>query len=168
MIRPDGWTELYGRSWSPVVADGITSPAPELMIHLAAFSNLYAHPELDSPLVREQAFRSIVDHLWGKESRFEFIWHPWADEMLKLACSQRYLGVAGCASCVSGDTEMLDPITGGKPTIKSLCDNDIQPWVMTLNGPLSAGRPAASLAPGPVKNPGEVMKSTLFTNFILS
>jgi len=99
MIRPDGWTELYGRSWSPVMSsDGIPSPAPELMIHLAAFSNVYAHPELDSPLVREQSFRSIVDHLWGKESRFEFIWHPWADEMLKLACSQRYLGVAGCAS----------------------------------------------------------------------
>ena len=92
------WVRKYGREWAPIVHGGHEYPAPDLMIDLAAFANLDGIPELASPDIKEQAFRGVVEALWHKGSNFEFIWHPWAERMLKAACRERYLGVAGCAS----------------------------------------------------------------------
>lgn len=50
-------------------------------------------------------FKRIVQHLWGKDSRKQFIWHPWADDMNEEACRHHYLGVSGSGS--SGKTDFF-------------------------------------------------------------
>lgn len=51
-------------------------------------------------------FRKAVDLLWNQpNSNKNFIWHPWAEEMLDAVCANKYLAVGGCAS--SGKTDFF-------------------------------------------------------------
>ncbi len=54
-------------------------------------------------LGKAEHFRRIVRALWPKGSSKEFIWHPWADEMLEEACRYQYVSTTGCGS--SGKTD---------------------------------------------------------------
>jgi hypothetical protein len=51
-------------------------------------------------------FRKCVDFLWNHPgSSKQFIWHPWAEEMLDASIREQYLAVGGCAS--SGKTDFF-------------------------------------------------------------
>jgi hypothetical protein len=51
-------------------------------------------------------FRNAVDLLWNHpNSNKQFVWHPWAEEMLARVCEEKYLSVGGCAS--SGKTDFF-------------------------------------------------------------
>ena len=122
----------YGKKFPPGTND--------LTIELYAFRHQLM-PE-QGGLGPFQHFKNAVDLLWNRKgSTRRFIWSPWAEEMIREACDNQYLGVAGCASCVSGETRMLDPVTGEEPTIRELCEQKRRPTVMTLNGPVVADVP---------------------------
>lgn len=70
-----------------------------------------------------------------------FIRDPWAERIVNAICYNNWVGIAGCAGCVSGDTRILNPITGERPTIEWLHENRVAPIVMTLNGPRRASEP---------------------------
>lgn len=78
---------------------------------LAIARHAFIYPELalksNDPQVRELRkqdwFKYIVAVFWGPKAPKQFIWHPWAEEMLEEACSQKELGLSGCAS--SGKTD---------------------------------------------------------------
>lgn len=84
---------------------------------------------------RETLFKRIADKMMPKH----FEWHEWTDKTTKVLCNNQIIGLPGC--CVSGNTRILDPITGTSPTIKWLYDNEISPIVMTLYGAIKAGVP---------------------------
>lgn len=70
-------------------------------------AELYAFREGLTPeeggLGKFQHFKNVSEILWGPKSSKHFIWHPWAEDMIKLACEYDYLAVAGCAN--SGKSE---------------------------------------------------------------
>jgi hypothetical protein len=52
-------------------------------------------------------FRRTVDLLWNNpddQTSRNFIWSPWAEDMIYEACEERYLSIAGCASSGKSDT----------------------------------------------------------------
>lgn len=73
------------------------------------------------------------------------VWNEWTEDILRDCITEKgeknFIGFAGCSSCVSGDTRILDPTTWEQPTIQSLAENGIEPWVMTLDGPVKAEVP---------------------------
>jgi hypothetical protein len=128
-----GYREKYGVWWRPVAG----KPMHDLTLELEAFLN----PPKTSP-GKPTHFKNIVNAIWNsKASTKKFVFHPWAERMLENACANKFLAIAGCSSCVSGDTRMLDPLTGNLPTIRELCESKIQPVVQTLNGPVLADVP---------------------------
>lgn len=128
-----GYREKYGVWWRPVGG----RPMHDLTLELEAFLN----PPKTSP-GKATHFKNIVNAIWNsKASTKKFVFHPWAERMLENACNHKFLAVAGCSSCVSGDTRMLDPITGKAPTIRELCESNTRPTVQTLNGPILAHVP---------------------------
>lgn len=74
--------------------------------------------------------------LWPEDKQ-----HRWFKLGLKAIVENKLTIMLGCANCVSGDTRILNPLTGEQPTIRELCENGISPTVMTLNGPARAGIP---------------------------
>ena len=52
---------------------------------------------------KQDWFKYIVKVYWGPKAPKQFIWHPWAEEMLDEACNEKELGLSGCAS--SGKTD---------------------------------------------------------------
>jgi hypothetical protein len=49
-------------------------------------------------------FKEVVHMLWGPANdRMQFIWHPWAGQMLEASCIHKYLAVSGCRN--SGKTD---------------------------------------------------------------
>jgi hypothetical protein len=128
-----GYREKYGVWWRPVGG----RPMHDLTLELEAFLN----PPKSSP-GKAFHFKNIVNAIWNsKASTKKFVFHPWAERMLENACNHKFLAIAGCSSCVSGDTRMLDPITGKAPTIRELCESNTRPTVQTLNGPILAHVP---------------------------
>lgn len=87
-------------------------------------------------LPRYQHFRNGCKILWPWLK-----WNPWMERECEEFCNEPYVGVAGCAGCVSGDTRILNPVTGEQPTIEELTRKQIAPVVMTLDGPEQAGVP---------------------------
>lgn len=67
-----------------------------------------------------------------------FVRDPWSERIVNAACNYDWVGLAGCAGCVSGETRLLNPITGEQPTFEYLHRNKIAPLVMTLEGPMRA------------------------------
>lgn len=88
-------------------------------------------------LDRPQLFRKIADYLLPGH----FEWHDWTWKVVNALCSRSVVCFAGCSNCVDGSTRILNPITGEQPTIEELCDSQIAPIVMTLNGPVQADIP---------------------------
>jgi len=84
---------MYGLIWGPEVGD--------LDIELLC----YREGAPSSP-GKAHHFRRAVDLLWNTpESSKNFVWHPWAEEMLEAICKNKYLSVGGCAS--SGKTDFF-------------------------------------------------------------
>lgn len=52
---------------------------------------------------KQDWFKYIVKVYWGPKAPKQFIWHPWAEEMLDEACNEKEVGLSGCAS--SGKTQ---------------------------------------------------------------
>ena len=98
------------------------------------------HP---SPKAKEFYFWRVADLLWNRDDLPEkmFVKHPWAEQIVHECINEKYLAIGGAASCVAGDTRMLNPLTGESPTIQSLCESNTRPWVQTLNGPVLADVP---------------------------
>lgn len=70
-----------------------------------------------------------------------FEWHSWTNRMIAGLCENQWVGLSGCSGCVSGDTKLLNPITGEEPTFRELCESNTAPVVMTLHGPIQAEVP---------------------------
>ncbi len=47
-------------------------------------------------------FKAAARILWNKNTK-DFVWHPWAEEMLEAACETKWLGLVGCGSCGKTD-----------------------------------------------------------------
>jgi hypothetical protein len=56
-------------------------------------------------LGREEHFKRAAKHFWHKKTE-NFVWHPWAEEMLSACCNNRFVGFAGCGS--SGKSDFLN------------------------------------------------------------
>ena len=55
-------------------------------------------------------FKNAVDLLWNNPQKpvsRQFIWSPWAEDMIYEACENQYLSIAGCASSGKSDTMAL-------------------------------------------------------------
>lgn len=74
--------------------------------------------------------------LWPNEDH-----HRWSDLILEEILKNDITVLAGAKDCVSGDTKLIDPITGIESTIKELSESNTQPTVMTLRGPVKASVP---------------------------
>ena len=61
--------------------------------------------------------------------------------MLEECCRNNWVALNGCASCVAGETKILNPITGIETPIEDLYKSNTAPIVMTLNGPAQATVP---------------------------
>jgi len=101
------------------------------------------HAEHEGGLGSFGHFKNYVDLLWNNPdsgSMKRCVWNPWANRMFRKMLECNELSIAGC-SCVSGDTRLLDPLTGREHTIKDLCGQGVRPWVQTLHGPRQADVP---------------------------
>lgn len=98
-----------------------------------AIDMLYNEPRRQLALRRETNYDVRKDDL--------LIWNDWSDLMIQTFCDYQWVSVAGCNSCVSGDTNIPNPITGEEPTIAELCERQEAPIVGTLYGPIRAGIP---------------------------
>ena len=74
--------------------------------------------------------------LWPEDEQ-----HRWFVLGLKTIVENKVTVLLGCASCVAGETRILNPITGEQPTIQELYEKQIAPTVMTLEGAKPAGIP---------------------------
>jgi len=77
-------------------------------MELHAFKN--GRPPEQGGLGKYQHLVNSVDLLWNNPARpatRQFIWSPWAEDMLYEACENQYLAVAGCASSGKSDTFAL-------------------------------------------------------------
>lgn len=53
-------------------------------------------------LGREEHFKRAAKFFWNKKTE-NFVWHPWAEDMLHACCNHRYVGFAGCGSSGKSD-----------------------------------------------------------------
>ncbi len=80
----------------------------EVTMELHAFLNDRG-PE-NGGLGQFEHFKNAADLLWNdpqKPTSRNFIWSPWAEDMLYEACDNQYLSIAGCASSGKSDTMAL-------------------------------------------------------------
>jgi hypothetical protein len=80
----------------------------ELTMELYAF--LQGRSPEDGGLGKFEHCRRAVDLLWNnpdEPTSRQFIWSPWAEDMVWEACENRYLSVAGCASSGKSDTAAM-------------------------------------------------------------
>lgn len=77
-----------------------------LTVELYAFKHNLT--EEQGGLGKFQHFRNVVDLLWNRpNSPRRFIWSPWAEDMIREACDNMYLSVAGAASAGKSDSYAL-------------------------------------------------------------
>lgn len=87
-------------------------------------------------------FCRLVDIIFGDpKGIWPFEWNPNAMRILKNFRKHHILAIAGHASCVPYETKILDPVTNTEREIGWLCENQIAPMVMTMNGPAQAEVP---------------------------
>lgn len=67
--------------------------------------------------------------------------HRWTELMYREFIQNDLTVLLGAASCVAGETRLLNPITGQETRIDELCRRNIRPSVMTLAGPRLANVP---------------------------
>lgn len=131
--------ERYGQTWDD-------EEVSDLTIELWAFR--YRLTEEEGGLGAYWHFKNIVAILWGPDSSKPFVWHPWAERMLKNALNCRYLAIAGCAS--SGKTDflavwgivnfLLDPAnTKILITSTTLKDSKMRVWGVVVKYWMAAG-----------------------------
>lgn len=84
-------------------------------------------------------FQEIVwpERIWEKGPFKNY----WAEKILEGWLEYKYFGLMGCAACVRGSTEILNPITGESAPIADLCSSNTKPVVMTAFGPEEASVP---------------------------
>lgn len=137
----------YGIEWKPLLdtKGKAFAPRPDWLIELDILRDYEkCLARSDEIMTWEEHFMKFCEIIWDNERTTEgsrFIWNPYAKRMLRHARSEKFMGISGHASCVRGDTRILDPVTGEQPTIKELCESGKRPTVMTLNGPVLAGVP---------------------------
>ena len=91
---PPGSVQRYGAFWPQHTADWT--------IELFCFRGMdTAGMEV---LSKEQHFKNAAQMFFHKKSE-NFIWHPWAEDMLYECCHHRFVGFAGCGS--SGKSEFM-------------------------------------------------------------
>lgn len=91
---PAGSIQRYGAWWPQHTADWA--------IELFCFRGLNtAGMEV---LSKEQHFKNAAQMFFHKKSE-NFIWHPWAEDMLFECCHNKFVGFAGCGS--SGKSEFM-------------------------------------------------------------
>jgi hypothetical protein len=69
----------------------------------------FLHGYKDSGVSKAQHFKAASKLIWNKNTK-DFIWHPWAEDMLEEACQQHWLGLIGCASsgkCLAPSVKVL-------------------------------------------------------------
>lgn len=112
---------------------------PDVHLDTALLYGFYWSQE---PAQKEYFFWRIAAEWWNTDpNNHMFARHKWSISMVRNFCTHKYAGVGGAASCVAGDTRLLNPLTGELPTIQSLCESNTRPWVQTLNGPVLADVP---------------------------
>ena len=90
-----GYKTLYGIQWK--------KDLPLLQIHLACFREKMAKriPWNYGGYTPKWFFKAIAKAIWPetaeKQGDPQFIWNSWADWMLKKACEDNFLAIAGCA-----------------------------------------------------------------------
>jgi len=80
----------------------------DLTIELHAF--LHERSPEQGGLGTFEHFKNAVDLLWNNPDKpvsRNFIWSPWAEDMIYEACENKYLSIAGCASSGKSDTVAL-------------------------------------------------------------
>lgn len=117
-------------------------PLSEYQLDMLVF-NLLSRKDWRKP----EFLLAAMGHQWGDKLQVvsyinskRFVNH-WAVNMAKEFCKSPLINMLGCASCVSGDTRILNPITGEQPTIAELYERKENPIVMTLQGPKIASVP---------------------------
>ena len=110
-------------------------------LELELYGFLHGFPQCDA--TKADHFRAASRILWNKETK-EFVWHPWADDMLEAACEQKWLGLVGCGSCGKTDfaavwaiinwladmmnTKVLDTSTSLKESRKRIWGSICEYW----------------------------------------
>ena len=56
-------------------------------------------------LEKWEHFKNCAEILFGPGSEVEFVWHPWAIDMLQACCENQFVGMAGSSSC--GKSEFM-------------------------------------------------------------
>lgn len=116
----------FGIDWAAAAAQSGVRHIPELnrRMHCARWNNgtesVYEHR------------KAIIQTIWPEHV---YAWHEWAARRLKSTCEHHFYTMIGPGGCVSGDTKLLDPITGEEPTFRELVESGTAPIVMTLYGP---------------------------------
>ena len=120
----------YGLEWQPGTS--------ALDVELDMIRMYSTHP--DTFARRGQGlfhhYRAAMSAAWPEDDH-----HRWSDLILKTYLDERIIVITGPRDCVSGDTRILNPITGEQPTIAELSEQQVAPLVMTINGPEPAGVP---------------------------
>lgn len=149
LIR-EGYREWYGSYVPPLIDQKTKKPVRMKNGEVIPTPGWFVEAEITRGHMKVREYRGqlyhfkrFVSELFGDKSDSDgfFEWNPNAEKIVERAFGNRWLAIAGAASCVAGSTRLLDPRTGAQPTIKELCEANQRPWVMTLNGPVKADVP---------------------------
>lgn len=134
-----------------VLVDDGKTPVPKGSI--VRYGYIYP-PKTADWTIELHAFRSIAKDGTPREENFKraaqmfflnnFVWHPWAEDMLRECCYSKFVGFAGCGSsgkCLAPDTPVLR-FDG------SICRADEVKVGDELMGPDSKPRKVLSSGPG--------------------
>jgi len=110
MATPPLYTNFYNLPFK-----GISSP-PTLaqMIYVEKMCYMRNHSVDKGGLGRAGHFKKFVDLIWNNpevKSPKQFIWNPWAEEFIDVACKNAYIAVAGSASSGKSDPAALWALT---------------------------------------------------------
>lgn len=149
--------EKYGNLWPDTTSD--------LHIELFCFREDTGPMYGITPEQRPFHFKNICRLFWGKDSKKPFIWNPWADKMLIAACTEKYLGLSGCAS--SGKTSfsaiwgLVNWLALPTKTIVVVTSTSLEDARRRIWGEMEAYFNAAneSLKPMKVQLPGKIVGS---------
>jgi len=136
----------YGRVWpnKPWGPKNRIIPCPDWYIELCILRDYERMKSLPgNKLVSwQQHFVNFTKIVFGDpRGIFYFEWNPNAMRILDNFYKHNILSIAGHKSCVPYETKLLDPTTGKEHEIGWLCENNIAPVVMTLEGPKQAEVP---------------------------
>lgn len=136
----------YGRVWpnKPWGPKGKIIPCPEWYMELCilrGYDRMKAIP--GNKLVSwPQHFVNFTKIVFGDpRGIFYFEWNPNSMRILGNFYKHNILAIAGHKSCVPYETKILNPITSKEYEIGWLCENNIAPTVMTLEGAKQAEVP---------------------------